>query len=414
MKKRYLVVGIGGRGIGMFVQPILKMFPDVAELAGLCDINLTRMKNVCKDLNINVPLFTDLDEALKKLKPDRVICCTRDSAHDKVIVKGLLAGCDVITEKPMTIDDARCRAILAAEKKSGRKVTVTFNYRYATLHTHLKRALMDGRIGQPYSADFNWYLDCHHGTDYFRRWHAHLANCGGLLVHKATHHFDLINWWLDDEPEAVFAFGARNVFGPGKRANPPAAEKRCMTCKNRCPYFWDITASASAKKLYVDTEQDGDRYIRDGCVFRDGIDIYDTMSVVVRYKGGKQLTYSLHAGLPYEGYRLAINGSKGRLDCFLPESGAPVRNIGGWEFTVTPIFSQSEGQQTFFVPSGKGGHGGGDPVLLEHVFRGGGEKDPYGRAAGSWAGAMSILIGVAANKSIATGKAVRIADLLRK
>jgi predicted dehydrogenase len=43
----------------------------------------------------------------------------------------------------------------------------------------------------------------------FRRWHRKLDNSGGLLVHKSTHHFDIVNWWLDDEPEEVFAFGGR-------------------------------------------------------------------------------------------------------------------------------------------------------------------------------------------------------------
>lgn len=30
-----------------------------------------------------------------------------------------------------------------------------------------------------------------------RRWHREKQNSGGLLVHKATHHFDLVNWWID-------------------------------------------------------------------------------------------------------------------------------------------------------------------------------------------------------------------------
>ena len=31
---------------------------------------------------------------------------------------------------------------------------------------------------------------------------ARKANSGGLLVHKATHHFDLVNWWIDSHPSA--------------------------------------------------------------------------------------------------------------------------------------------------------------------------------------------------------------------
>jgi predicted dehydrogenase len=148
-RKRYLVVGIGGRSVGMFIRPMLEQYSDVAELVGLMDINELRMRNTLEDLGIEVPIFTDLDEALRRLRPDRVICTSKDSTHHEVVIKALKAGADAITEKPMTTDDAKCRAILKAEKETGRKVTVTFNYRYAPLATAIRRAIMDGRIGRP-------------------------------------------------------------------------------------------------------------------------------------------------------------------------------------------------------------------------------------------------------------------------
>ena len=45
-----------------------------------------------------------------------------------------------------------------------------------------------------------WLLDTRHGADYFRRWHRNKNNSGGLMVHKATHHFDLVNWWMIPTP----------------------------------------------------------------------------------------------------------------------------------------------------------------------------------------------------------------------
>ena len=58
------------------------------------------------------------------------------------------------------------------------------------------------------------------------------------------------------------------------------------------------------------------------------------------------------------------------------------------------------------------GHGGGDKRMLDDVFIGGGE-DPLGRAANHVAGAMSILTGIAANRSFATGLPVYVPDLVR-
>ena len=99
-----------------------------------------------------------------------------DRFHHEYIIRSLEAGCDVITEKPMTIDDVRCRAILEAEKRTGRRVIVTFNYRFAPYVTRVKELLREGVIGKVLSVDFEWILDTRHGADYFRRWHRRKEN----------------------------------------------------------------------------------------------------------------------------------------------------------------------------------------------------------------------------------------------
>ena len=66
---------------------------------------------------------------------------------------------------------------------------------------------MNGTIGDVFSVHFEWLLNTKHGADYFRRWHRDKRNSGGLLVHKSTHHFDLVNFWLGTQPKTVFAMG---------------------------------------------------------------------------------------------------------------------------------------------------------------------------------------------------------------
>jgi hypothetical protein len=90
---------------------------------------------------------------------------------------------------------------------------VTFNYRYAPAYTRFRQLVMEGAVGQPLAVDFSWMLDTSHGADYFRRWHREKENSGGLLVHKATHHFDLVNWWIDSYPQHVFAMGDLLFYG---------------------------------------------------------------------------------------------------------------------------------------------------------------------------------------------------------
>jgi hypothetical protein len=63
------------------------------------------------------------------------------------------------------------------------------------------------------------------------------------------------------------------------------------------------------------------------------------------------------------------------------------------------------------VPVGYGGHGGADRVMLEQIFSPNPPADPYHRAASHLDGAASILTGIAANESIATGRLIQIDDL---
>lgn len=405
--RRYALVGCGVRGLGMYARPMGRHYGDVATLVGLCDTNRTRMAYSNHVLGTNLPTFTDFDELLAETKPDAVIVASVDGTHAEFITKALAAGCDAITEKPLCIDEAQVRAILAAEEQSSGRVIVTFNYRHIPHHMKIRELVRQGAIGRALSVDFHWYLDTTHGADYFRRWHRRMANSGGLLVHKASHHFDLINWWLNTEPEEVFARGRRVFYGPTREERG----ERCLTCdyKKRCEFFFDITRRDYLKGLYLDAESE-DGYHRDGCVFSEEIDIYDTMSATVRYANGALMSYSLNAYMPYEGYRLAINGDCGRLEADLLERTPGQSGLPKLEIRLAPHFQPA---QVIEVPPAPGDHGGGDRRLRDALFRGA-PAESLQAIAGAHAGAMAALTGIAANRSIELGKPVAIRELLRR
>ena len=101
----------------------------------------------------------DFENMVKENRPDAVIVCTKDCMHDVYICKALEMGCDVITEKPMTTDEKKCQRIIDTVKKTGKKVRVTFNYRYSPPRTQIKKMLLDGIIGKVLSVEFQWLLD---------------------------------------------------------------------------------------------------------------------------------------------------------------------------------------------------------------------------------------------------------------
>ena len=295
----------------MWGRPIAQQYADVAEFVGLCDINPLRVEVAKKQMGVSCPTFTDFDQMIDKAKPDLLMVTTVDGYHSQYIVRALERGIDVMTEKPMVIDETQCQAVLDAEKKSGKNIIVTFNYRYAPKHQTIKELLMAGTIGKVTSVDFSWYLDTRHGADYFRRWHRLRSKSGSLWVHKATHHFDLINWWLDADPVQVSAFGSLENYGK----SGPFRHTTCRGCphQSKCEYYWDITKDKDLTDLYVGCES-ADGYHRDGCVFKEDIDIFDTMNAIVRYSNGVNMSYSVNTFMPIEGYRVAFNGTKGRFE----------------------------------------------------------------------------------------------------
>jgi predicted dehydrogenase len=436
-KKKYVIVGTGSRA-SMYIKALAVDYTKIAQLKAFCDTNQARMdfwnKELVKEYKhpvVKTYKAEDFELMIKEQKPDVVIVTSMDRTHHTYICRAMEMGCDVITEKPMTVDAEKCQQIIDTKKKTGKNVTVTFNYRYSPRNTKIKEIIKSGMIGEITSIHFEWLLDTCHGADYFRRWHRYKKNSGGLMVHKATHHFDLVNWWIDSFPETVFAMGDLRFYGKEN------AEKRGVKdfyyrssgskVAAKDPFALKVTGKDKILKgLYLDAEKE-DNYFRDLSVFSDGITIEDNMGVMVKYQNKAIMTYSLNAHNPWEGYRVCFNGTKGRLEFNVVEksyvSGAHedfnqpgMRELEGDKKDIVPeiIFQAhwSKPQVISYEQGDKGGHGGGDVRLLDHLFKGA-QNDPLGHAAGYYDGAKSILIGIAANKSMQTGLPIEVKNLVQ-
>jgi predicted dehydrogenase len=422
---RYAIVGVGARS--RMYQEALHQRPDAAgALVACADVNAGRLAlatSVAERYGKAPPqryAAADFDRMLEEARPEVVIVTSPDWSHDEYVARALRAGADVIVEKPMAVTASGCQRILDAAKATGHSCKVAFNYRYSPVRAQLKELLMAGTIGEVLSVDFHWMLDTQHGADYFRRWHSHKRNSGGLLVHKATHHFDLVNWWLSALPVRVSARGKRQFYRPetSRRLGLGEPHERCHGCsaQSTCPFFLDLQADPDLDALYLQNEAH-DGYLRDRCVFRPDIDIEDTLTALVEYDSGALLSYSLNAFCSWEGYSIVFNGSRGRLE-YREEEKTPSAPLGkergairqgSVQLTVHPL----RGDAYEVEPRhSSGGHGGGDSRMLDELF-GAAAADPLGRAADQRSGAYSILVGVAANQSLETGNSVSIADLVQ-
>lgn len=423
-KRRLALVGTGDRGTSFWGKRIVDNYNDIVEFVGLCDINPGRLETAKKNMGVNCPVFTNFDEMVAKVKPDMVIVTTVDALHHEYIIRALDLGLDVLTEKPLTTDETKAEAILEAEKRNNRKIIVGFNYRYGTLFSAIKEQLAQKPIGKLTSVDFHWYLNTYHGADYFRRWHSERDKSGTLLVHKATHHFDLLNWFVNSDPVEVSAFGSLDHYG----RNNAFRGANCRNCAytDKCKFFTDITKNKRYMDIYVANEK-YDGYIRDNCVWRNNIDVYDKMAVQIKYASGVQVSYSLTTYSPYEGWRIAFNGMNGRIESWedIPwrmkeqvdqasRHAAEMNQSNAGATRFDEIFWQENFKREYEmikVEASRGGHGGGDSRLQDKIFRDPNLADPYKHAAGSRDGVMSAIIGIAARKSIEENRPVKIEEL---
>lgn len=436
-RRRYAVAGTGHRA-WMYIEAILGQHSEVAQLVAWCEPNPGRMDFYDEQVAAAADgpteplaryLPDDLEQMIAEQRVDVVVVTSPDYTHAGLVSRALAAGADVVVEKPLTIDPAGCRAITGAVAQTGRDVVMTFNYRYAPRNSALKEVISSGEIGTVTSVHFEWALDTVHGADYFRRWHREKKNSGGLLIHKASHHFDLVNWWLADTPVRVYASGALRFYGADAAASRGMGPRPDRGTGHRDdPWALDLTADPRLKRLYLDSEH-YDGYLRDRDVFAPGITIEDNMSVLVDYRSGATMSYSLNAHSPWEGYRVTVNGTAGRAELDVVERGSvefdefgrsildPSATPDAWAGdTLRPfgdrlLVQKHWGRATAYpIAVGAGGHGGGEAILLSDVFRGVG-PDPLGRRAGYADGLRAVAVGIAANASMATGQPVQMADL---
>lgn len=419
-RKRYVVAGTGGRGIYMFARPLLKEFTKHCELVGLQDHNELRLRAANELLGTKLPVYTDFQEMLKQAQPDVVIVASRDCTHADLIIQTLAAGKRALSEKPLCVDAQQCRDILAAQKKYAKKGAacfVTHNVRYAPAIVELKKLLGNGTIGDLKAVNFHENLDRRHGADYFRRWHRVKKNSGGLMIHKASHHFDCLNWLVGALPETLVAQGGLLVYGK----NGPFRSKRCDGCPHarKCEFFANMWQSEANVKMYKRAEE-VDGYIRDGCVFDKEIDIEDNAGVLYTYENGVQVSYSLTAFASYEGWHIQFEGTKGRLE--LKEvhgtTWAPgTALVHGLEQVVGKhliLCSTKDGFKNLPIPEVAGGHGGADSGIQFDFFGRPFDAPLTEQQAPVEQAVQAVLIGHAANVSIANNsKMVKVQDFLK-
>lgn len=397
--KKFGLVGCGHRGIVGFLSTFRSMGEQDAVIA-LYDPNPRHLDLAMEVVgNPNCARYDDFRRFLAHPGLDTVIVTTPDNTHVDFVVEAFKAGKDVICEKPMATRLEDCRKMIAAAR--GRELRVAFNFRYHGVVRRVKELLDRGAIGRILFAEAQDIMSHQHGSDYFRRWHSVKKNSGGLLVHKSTHTFDVLNWWIADRPAEVVAKAETLFFTTDKKKG-----ERCLNCraKDTCRFYTDLTRHVEGqscagienfyRRLYIEGEKH-DGYIRDKCVFHETNDIEDTYAVSVRYAGGAVMNFTSLYYAPYEDKRFFLQGERGRIEMSRAE-----RKIA-W-------YDADDLRHEEVLPEEKGGHGGADTHLIADLVSSSGHGDQRATAEdGYW----SLAVAVGANEAAATGTSIPIPAL---
>lgn len=384
--KNYVLIGAGNRAYELFIKPLLFEEYKESRIVGIYDVNVQRARFLSSLSLYPIPVYDDLRQVISNDNIDVIVILTPDYMHVPLIMSCLEHESAVIMcEKPLctTIEQAEWLYKLPCSKKE--RIKVLLNSRFMPQNLEIKNILESGIIGKPLFINYNWHVDIQHGVEYFRRWHSDNEKSGGMLVHKSCHHFDLLNWWLEDTPYSVSSMGSKLFYTTNQEI-----AYNCRNCLNPCQFRMEISCSSLIKQMYFDNEYI-DGYIRDKCIYRD-ITINDTLCSQIAYCNGTIVSYSINFYSPLNSWNLAIIGEHGSL--LIKESSTN-------NYIDICIDTHYGKKKVVHVPKNSGKHYGSDWELRKYIFSNNNENvfDNWMKLGNCNDGISAAIIGVLSSKS---------------
>lgn len=386
---RTAVIGLGGRGL-YFARQYDKAAHPGFELAAVCDLAADRLQKVRNKFGDSISYYTDMHDMLARADIDAVLVATSDPDHVQPTLAALRAGKHVMVEKPL------CQSVLDAklmiqEARQARGIfMIGFELREVSVFRMMKQFAEEKRIGDIKIG--HAFDNVSVGGNYFYHDPAkQKAFFKTLLLQKASHSLDLLNWVMGSDPVKVYAVGGLDFYGGSE--DP---ELRCRDCEKaeRCPYRIN---SQSFKMDYDAVIEKEDR-----CVWSSEMDLVDNSELCITYANGAKATFHECHFTPEYTREFWFVGTKGKMYGYYD-------NPGRFLIRIEHAYSPERYTEEFKPPYGGGGHGGGDNSLRDEFHRRIVAHDsPVDAIASAY---YSTALAVCAEESIDTGLPVEIPAL---
>lgn len=200
-KVRIGIIGCGGIANGKHLPALTKM--EDVEVVAFCDIVKERAQKAKEKYGKDdAVVYSDYKELLKDETIDAVHVLTPNRSHSFITIDALNANKHVLCEKPMAKTYEEAKAMVETAKKTGKVLTIGYQYRCGPEALYLKEACNAGDLGEIY------YAKAHA----LRRravptWGVFLNEYeqgGGPLIDIGTHALDMTLWMMDNyKPKMV-------------------------------------------------------------------------------------------------------------------------------------------------------------------------------------------------------------------
>src|SRR5688572_31105471 len=197
---KFLIAGLGSIGRRHFRNLISVCEKDIILLR-------TRKATLPDDELTGFPVETDIQEALRKYKPDAVIVSNPTSMHLDIAIPAAEAGCHILLEKPVSHSLERLDVLEKAAKKSESRILVGFQFRYHPTLNKARELIQEGALGKVLTVHAHWgeYLPQWHPWEDYRQSYAARADLGGGVIVTLTHPLDYLRYLLG-EVESLWSF----------------------------------------------------------------------------------------------------------------------------------------------------------------------------------------------------------------
>ncbi|WP_419917636.1 Gfo/Idh/MocA family protein [Candidatus Poriferisocius sp.] len=355
---RYGIIGVGMMGQEHMAN--IRHLPG-AEVVALADPHLPSLE-AAGAMAPRAQRFADHKDLLAGEVCDAVVISTPNMTHADVLGDVLGTDLHVLIEKPLCTTVAGSRRIVDAAAHHRGVIRVGLEYRYMEPFARLLTEVRGGAVGRVRMVSIR-----EHRFPFLPKvgnWNRFAENTGGTLVEKCCHFFDLMNLVMAGRPERVFASGSQAVNHLDERYG------------GRVP------------------------------------DIDDNAYVVVDYDDGARamLDLCMFAEATHNQQEFAVIGDTGKVEAFVPEHIVRIgrrgeHSIGAVQAVHTPVKAPYEGVHhgSSFVEHQR---------FLEAISAGGGPDSKARSIAALEAATVCVAMGVAGQRSMATGGPVALTEVL--